>query len=215
MIDYHFDKQRARLVSVLRRKGIRDENVLNAIGIVPRELFLDDSLTYRAYEDSALPLYCGQTISQPYTVAYMTEKLEAENGQSVLEIGTGSGYQSCILHVMGCKVYTVERIDELHDSAVKLFRKFGYGIKALYGDGSTGWQEFAPYDRIIVTAAAPELPQSLLEQLKIGGRMVIPIGGSNYQTMTIYIKYDENDIKKIKTDDFKFVPLIGREGWKE
>lgn len=214
MARYEFDIERLNLVNSLRRKGIDDEAVLQAINSVPRELFISADMSDRAYDDNALPIDCRQTISQPYTVAYMTQCISIERGDKVLEIGTGSGYQSCILWAMGADVFTIERIPELLEQARYMFDKLEMDINSKLGDGTIGWPEYAPFDSIIVTAAAPSSPEELKKQIKIGGKIVIPIGGRDYQTMHIIEKLDSESFNTRKTDNFKFVPLIGEEGWK-
>lgn len=201
------------MINSLRKKGIIDESVLRAIGSVPREKFVSESQRERAYEDVALPIESRQTISQPYTVAYMTMMLQIIQGSKTLEIGTGSGYQAAILSELGADVYTVERIPELYTAASVLLRNLGYDIKYFLDDGSIGLADFAPFDRILVTAAAPRVPKQLLEQLAPGGILVVPIGKEDYQTMHIYKKTHTGEIEKDETDTFRFVPLIGQEGW--
>jgi protein-L-isoaspartate(D-aspartate) O-methyltransferase len=210
-----FDDERRMMVDLLRRRGIKDENVLRAMSKVPRHVFVPEAFRHYAYEDSALPIGFSQTISQPYTVAFMTEALQVRSGDKVLEIGTGSGYQAAILSEMGAKVFTIERYPELLKNALKILKELGYGVIGMVGDGSIGWSEFAPYDRIIVTAAAPRVPIPLFKQLKIGGRMVIPIGDLEIQELYIITKRSENEAETKKKFGFKFVPLIGKEGWSE
>ncbi len=205
--------QREGLVSSLRRKGINDEKVLSAMMYLPRELFVLPSLTNRAYEDSALPIEEKQTISQPYTVAYMTELLAVKEGDKILEIGTGSGYQAALLYLLGATVFSVERIRSLYEYCRSLFSKLGASINLKLGDGSLGWSANAPYDSIIVTAAAPELPNKLILQLKIGGKMVIPIGNKSAQDMFIVVREDDEHYSSERLDKFKDVPLIGKNGW--
>lgn len=212
-MESEFNKQKLELINSLRRKGIKDETVLSALDSVPREKFIAESLWDRAYDDVALPIDSRQTISQPYTVAYMTMILKAAPGSRILEIGTGSGYQAAILHELGAVVYSIERIPELHNQASALLSKLGYKISCFIGDGTLGLPEYAPFDRILVTAAAPRVSNSLLAQLAPGGRMVIPIGKEDYQTMYIYRKTESGSIESEATDTFRFVPLIGEEGW--
>lgn len=202
------------LIALLREKGVRDERVLRAVSLVPREEFVPSAFRHRAYEDSALPIGSGQTISQPYTVAMMTQLLEAEPGMKVLEIGTGSGYQAAVLHMMGLKVFTIERhYDLLHQARITL-DKIGCNVASHLGDGTLGWSSFAPYDRIIVTAGAPTIPSSLLKQLAPNGRMVIPTGGREAQRMEVVMKLgDSNEYDVYDYGEFKFVPLIGRNAW--
>ncbi len=208
-----FNERRRDLVESLRIKGIKDENVLKAIGELPREKFLNSPFENRAYEDTALPIDCGQTISQPYTVAYMTSLLNIKQNDKILEIGTGSGYQACILYLLGARVFTVERIIQLYEQANIRFKEFGYNIMTRLGDGSIGWSEFAPYNGIIVTAAAPKVPEALKNQLEIGSRLVIPIGTMHSQAMVVVERQSNQQFKQWTNDYFKFVPLIGKEGW--
>lgn len=213
--DYNrFKEARFQLVDKLRQRGIRDERILSAMNKIPRELFVDSAFVTQAYEDIALPIDCNQTISQPYTVAFMTQCLNLKEGSKVLEIGTGSGYQATLLYLMGMRVYTIERIYELYIKAKNLFEKLGVEVTSKWGDGSLGWKEFAPYDGIIVTAAAPKVPEPLLEQLAINGRLVIPVGDRSYQAMYIITKIGEDQFREEQEHYFKFVPLIGEKGWK-
>jgi protein-L-isoaspartate(D-aspartate) O-methyltransferase len=208
-----YKQKRQNLVNSLRTKGISDERVLNAINILSREKFIPrDSINY-AYDDNALPIECGQTISQPYTVAYMTELLRVNEGDKILEIGTGSGYQASVLSLMGAKVFTIERVQQLFESAKKLFIEFKLPITTRFADGTLGWKEFAPYQGIIVTAAAPNVPKTLKNQLAVGGRLVVPVGNMLSQTMYAIERESETKFKEYKTDTFKFVPLVGKEGW--
>jgi protein-L-isoaspartate(D-aspartate) O-methyltransferase len=212
--EYLFKGKRKRLVEQLRQKGIKSEQVLSAIEKVPRHLFFDQTtarpaLLDHAYSDKALPIGAGQTISHPYTVAFQTEQLEISQGQKVLEIGTGCGYQTAVLIEMGAKVYSVERQKTLFDKT-KLFLPFiGYsGAKLVYGDGYKGLPQFAPFDKIIVTAGAPYIPNDLLGQLKIGGIMLIPIGEGSDQEMFWLKKINETAFDKKVLGSFKFVPLL-------
>lgn len=204
--------ERQELIETLKEKGIRDERVLAAIGNVPRHAFVEQVFAPRAYEDSALPIGCQQTISQPYTVARMTELLKVRRGDKVLEIGTGSGYQACILAELGARVFTVERHAPLLDAARMRFEQLHYNIATRAGDGTIGWGEFAPYDKIIVTAGAPDVPQSLLRQLNDGGVMVVPVGTEAAQALVVARRSGEEYAYE-RVHGFKFVPLIGREGW--
>ncbi|MFH1050056.1 MAG: protein-L-isoaspartate(D-aspartate) O-methyltransferase [bacterium] len=213
--DNNYREKRFQLVQSLRRKGISDEALLSVLEELPRELFVEPAFINRAYDDTALPIRCMQTISQPFTVAYMTQLLEIEPGNKILEIGTGSGYQAAILYLMGARVYSIERIPELLNNAKYLFDKLNFDIKCFEGDGTVGLNQFAPFDGIIVTAAAPSVPQQLVQQLKTGGKLVVPIGEKNLQTMNLIIKADKNNYKIIERDTFKFVPLIGIDGWSE
>ncbi|MGB9770674.1 MAG: protein-L-isoaspartate(D-aspartate) O-methyltransferase [Candidatus Kapaibacteriota bacterium] len=211
---YRFKEARFQLVDRLRQRGIKDERILSAMNKIPRELFVDPAFVHQAYEDIALPIDCNQTISQPYTVAFMTQALNLKEGSKVLEIGTGSGYQATLLFLMGMRVYTIERIYELYLKSKKLFEKLGVDVLTKWGDGTLGWKDYAPYDGIIVTAAAPVVPEPLLEQLAINGRLVIPVGDRNYQAMYIITKIGEDQYKQEQENYFKFVPLIGEKGWR-
>lgn len=207
-------EDRRRLIEELRIRGIHDGRVLEAMALVPRERFLDRPFAARAYDDSALPIGEGQTISQPYTVAYQTQSLELKAGEKVLEIGTGSGYQTAILAQMGLRVFTIERHVALLEAARKRLESLGFHrIISRAGDGTRGWPEYAPFDAILVTAGAPDVPESLTKQLSPNsGRMVIPIGGQQSQTMYLVEKNDDTLSAK-ELADFAFVPLIGKEGW--
>jgi protein-L-isoaspartate(D-aspartate) O-methyltransferase len=209
-----FEQERADMLALLKQRGIRDELLLKAFQRVEREQFVLTAFVNRAYDDSALPIASGQTISQPYTVAFQTEKLQVGKDSKVLEIGTGSGYQAAVLAEMGCRVFTIERHIELHLQARKLLEKLGYHVAARCGDGTVGWNEFAPYDGIVVTAAAPEVPQTLLDQLADGGRLVIPVGDLEEQSIRVVTRIGDR-FESIDAHGFKFVPLIGKEGWNE
>ncbi|MEZ2335500.1 protein-L-isoaspartate(D-aspartate) O-methyltransferase [Mucilaginibacter sp. RCC_168] len=214
-IDNYREKgARKRLVDILRKKGIQDEEVLLAISKVPRHYFFDETFWNQAYSDIAFPIGEGQTISQPYTVAYQTELLHIRKGDKVLEIGTGSGYQTCILMELGAKVYTIERQEKLYErTRFILPEKMGYKPNFFCGDGSIGIAKHAPYDKIIVTAGAPTVPDVLLKQLKIGGILVIPVGDEETQKMVTVLKVAEHDYEKIVLDTFRFVPLVGDKAW--
>ena len=203
------------LIESLKTRPELSPEVIEAINILPREIFVQPNFSYKAYEDTALPIDCEQTITQPYTVAYQTTLLNIKEGDKILEIGTGSGYQAGILYVLGAKVYTIERIKDLYEKAKSRFKILDLKILTRLADGSIGWSEHAPFDGIIVTAAAPTVPMSLLEQLKIGGRLVIPTGERTSQDMLLIEKVSENDFRETRKERFKFVPLIGKEGWKE
>lgn len=211
--NYNFTEKRLKLVKSLQRKGIKDENVLNAMYELPRELFVDPAFINRAYEDSALPLSNKQTISQPYTVAYMTSLLNVREGEKILEIGTGSGYQAALLNLMGAEVYSIERISGLQKRAKEIFNILEMEIKMNVGDGTIGWKEFAPYSGIIITAGAPHIPNQLRSQLEINGRMVVPVGDKESQSMYLIIRTSEKKYSTEKRHKFKFVPLIGKDGW--
>lgn len=204
---------RKKLVLKLKERGINDVRVLNAIGKVPRHYFFDETFWEQAYKDIAFPIGDGQTISQPYTVAYQTQLLHIKKDDKVLEIGTGSGYQTCILLELGAKVYTIERQENLYNRTIQVLPHIGYKADFFLGDGSKGIEEYAPYDKIIVTAGAPLVPQILLRQLKIGGILVIPVGDEKSQKMITVLRASENDFEKIVLDTFRFVPLVGEQAW--
>jgi protein-L-isoaspartate(D-aspartate) O-methyltransferase len=210
--NYRHRGLRNKLVQTLRKKGIKDERVLEAIGRVPRHFFFDDALLEHAYQDKAFPIGEGQTISQPYTVAFQTEKLEVRPGDKVLEVGTGSGYQACVLLELGAKVYTIEYNRNLYEKARTFLPSIGYRPTFFHGDGSKGLPSRAPFDRIIVTAGAPAVPSALLEQLADGGILVIPVGDRERQQMVVIRKKD-GILKEERYDMFAFVPLLGAEGW--
>ncbi len=199
---------RNKLAAVLSAKGIKDINVLNAIKKIPRHLFLDSGFVDHAYQDKAFPIGADQTISQPYTVAFQSELLEVKPNHKILEIGTGSGYQTAVLLSLKAKVYTIERQLELFKKTKLFFSKMGYRPKKIiFGDGYKGIPEEAPFDRIIVTAGAPEVPKALLSQLKVGGRLVIPVG-IDEQIMTLFIRKSEKEFEKKELGAFRFVPLL-------
>jgi protein-L-isoaspartate(D-aspartate) O-methyltransferase len=213
-IDNYREKgARKQLVDILKKKGIEDEAVLKAIGKVPRHFFFDETFWNQAYRDIAFPIGEGQTISQPYTVAYQTQLLHIKKGDKVLEIGTGSGYQACILLELGAKVYTIERQEKLYERTIQVLPYMGYKPHFFLGDGSKGIPEYAPYDKIIVTAGAPLVPETLLKQLAIGGILVIPVGNEESQKMVTILKTAENDYEKHVLDTFRFVPLVGDKAW--
>lgn len=199
---------RNQLTALLRQKGIQNEMVLQAIARVPRHLFMDSALEIHAYEDKAFPIAAEQTISQPYTVAFQTELLQVNAGDKVLEIGTGSGYQAAVLMAMGVQVYSIERQHELFKQTQLLLPKLGYFPKKLhFGDGYLGLPEFAPFDGIIITAGAPEVPKKLLSQLKVGAKLVIPLGDKE-QIMTVFQRIAEKEFTKTEHGSFRFVPLL-------
>jgi protein-L-isoaspartate(D-aspartate) O-methyltransferase len=199
---------RKQLVNLIRGKGIKDENVLKAINQIPRHLFLNSSFLDHAYQDKAFPIGADQTISQPYTVAYQTELLQIKENDTVLEIGTGSGYQTAVLIYLKCNVFSVERQKALFLKTKQLLPKIGFVAKKLvYGDGYKGLPEFAPFDKILVTAGAPFVPKALLSQLEIGGRLVIPVGDKS-QVMTLFIRKSEKEFEKHEFDKFLFVPFL-------
>ncbi len=209
----HKGKRKA-LVAELRSKGIKSERVLEAINTLPRHFFFDSALISHAYEDKAFPIGEGQTISQPYTVAFQTELLDIHPGDKVLEIGTGSGYQASILHLLGAEVYSIEYQKKLFEGTQRFLKRLGIEMKLFYGDGTGGIPQFAPYDKIIVTAGAPVVPDALIKQLKIGGILVIPVGDRKSQSMLKIIKKSTNEIEREEFQGFAFVPLLGRDGWK-
>ncbi|MBO5958006.1 MAG: protein-L-isoaspartate(D-aspartate) O-methyltransferase [Bacteroidales bacterium] len=200
---------RKSLVEELKSKGINDENVLNAINTVPRHVFLDSSFLDFAYQDKAFPIGSGQTISQPFTVAFQSSLLEIKKNMKVLEIGTGSGYQACVLAEMGAKVFSIERQRKLYTKTKAFLAEFPYRIKMFLGDGNKGLPTYGPFDRIIITAAAPEIPQALIDQLKVGGMMVIPLSeNENCQTMLRLTKQEDGSMKREEHGDFRFVPML-------
>jgi protein-L-isoaspartate(D-aspartate) O-methyltransferase len=211
--NYREQGARKKLVEELRKKGIEDEQVLQAIGKVTRHFFFDETFWNQAYKDIAFPIGEGQTISQPYTVAYQTELLHIKKDDKVLEIGTGSGYQTCILMEIGAKVYTIERQEKLYERTKQVLPRMGYKPKFFLGDGSKGIASYAPYNKIIVTAGAPTVPELLLQQLSIGGTLVIPVGDENAQKMVTILKVGENDYERHVLDTFRFVPLVGERAW--
>lgn len=212
-----FTGVRDRMIrEMIAARGVKDERVLAAVRKVPRHLFVKDHLRAQAYGDHALPIGSAQTISQPYIVARMTELLEVGKDHSVLEIGTGSGYQTAILAMLARRVYSLERIAELAREAIPRMRQLGLdNVKIQVFDGTVGWSEWAPYDRILVTAGAPEVPKPLLEQLASGGILVIPEGQLNSQKLVVYRKSARGGLRRIEGEEVAFVPLLGRHGWKE
>lgn len=211
---YRHKGLRKKLVDIIRDKGITNEKVLDAINRVPRHFFLESAFDEKAYEDRAFPIGEGQTISQPYTVAYQTQLLELEPFQKVLEIGTGSAYQAVVLAEMGVQVFTIERQKKLYDSNKEFaFLKKYHSIKFFYGDGYEGLPTYGPFDRVIITAAAPEIPQKLIQQLKPGGMMVIPVGAGEVQQMMRITKLPTGALKEEVFENFSFVPMLeGKKG---
>jgi len=203
---------RKQLVREITRKGIKDPGVIAAIGKIPRHFFFDKIFESHAYEDKAFPIESGQTISQPFTVAFQSEKLNVKPGDKILEIGTGSGYQACVLVELGAKVFTIEYQKKLYQKAIRFLPSIGYQPHIYHGDGSKGLPRFAPYDGIIVTAGAPSVPKELVQQLKVGGKLVIPVGDEKLQSMLVITKIDDNKLKKEEFDHFSFVPLRGERG---
>jgi len=205
---------RRQLIQELRQKGIWDEKVLEAINQIPRHLFFLKNFEQFAYEDKAYPIESGQTISQPYTVAFQTMCLQIKEGEKVLEIGTGSGYQGAVLSKLGAKVHTIERDRKLFAGTVELLKNLAIPIKCYLGDGTKGLPSVAPFDKIIVTAGAPDLTQTLMQQLKVGGKMISPVGDKDVQKMILAQKTSLNNFSFEDLGTFKFVPLIGKHGWK-
>lgn len=212
---YRHKGMRRNLVKILKDKGIKDKVVLEAVQTVPRHFFFDKVFLEHAYQDKAFPIGEGQTISQPYTVAVQSELLEVKPGDKVLEIGTGSGYQCCVLLEMKAKVFTIEYNKKLYHQAKSLLQKIGYKAHFHLGDGSQGWSTFAPYDKIIVTAGAPNLPHALIEQLKPNGKLVIPVGNEEHQEMIRISKDTQGKVTSESHDFFRFVPLLGKFGWQQ
>ena len=207
--NYRHKGMRKSLVEELKNKGISDGNVLNAINTVPRHVFLDSSFLDFAYQDKAFPIGSGQTISQPFTVAFQSSLLEIKKNMKVLEIGTGSGYQACVLAEMGAKVFSIERQRKLYTKTKAFLAEFPYRIKMFLGDGNKGLPTYGPFDRIIITAAAPEIPQALIDQLKVGGMMVIPLSeNESCQTMLRLTKQKDGSMKREEYGDFRFVPML-------
>lgn len=210
---YRHKGMRRSLVNHLREKGIYDERVLAAIDAVPRHYFFDKAFVEQAYQDKAFPIGEGQTISQPYTVAFQSQLLELKSTDKVLEIGTGSGYQCSVLLQITPQVYTIEYNRPLYEKALLFFKKYGLKPHAFHGDGSLGLPQYAPYNKIIVTAGAPGIPKALVQQLTVGGCLVIPVGSESSQKMLRITRVEENEFTKEEFADFKFVPLLGKSGW--
>lgn len=205
---YRHKGLRKQLVNTVKKKGITDEAILQAIENIPRHLFMDSSFLEFAYQDKAFPIGSGQTISQPFTVAFQTQLLEVKKGDKILEIGTGSGYQACVLVELGAKVFTIERQKKLYQKTKEFLPSMGYRIKTFYGDGFVGLPTFQPFDKIIITAGAPFTPEKLLKQLKIGGIMVIPEGKGDIQIMKKIIRTSDTTFDTQEHGDFRFVPLL-------
>lgn len=211
--EYKHKGLRKQLIEIVREKGISDEAVLKALDKVPRHLFIDEAFLDYAYQDTAFQIGAGQTISQPFTVAYQSELLKVKKGDKILEIGTGSGYQTAVLMELGAKVYSIERQKSLFDKTKILLPKLGYNPKLYYGDGYKGLPNYAPFDKIIVTAGAPIIPEALKEQLKPGGILVIPLGSGGTQIMTVLSKTSENTYETTELKKFRFVPLLEDKQW--
>ena len=205
---YKLKGLRAKLVELIKSKGITDINILNAINKIPRHLFMAKGFEERAYQDNAFPIASNQTISQPYTVAFQTSLLNINKGDKVLEVGTGSGYQAAVLLELGVKLYTIERQRELFVSSQTILNKLGYTSYSYYGDGYLGLPTYAPFNKILITAGAPEIPMELLKQLKVGGVMVAPIGPKKEQDMLRITKIDNSKFKKENFGKFNFVPML-------
>lgn len=210
---YKHKGERKILVEHLKKRGISNEKVLECMLMVPRHFFFHKDFWDHAYEDKAFQIGAGQTISHPHTVAYQTELLGIKENDKVLEIGTGSGYQTSILLELGAEVYTIERQKELFDKTKKLLSSLSYKPKYFYGDGSKGIPAFAPFDKIICTAGSPSIPNTLLAQLKIGGRMVIPVGNEKEQKMNLVERITHSEFHTEVLDSFRFVPMIGEQAW--
>jgi len=204
---------RKLLIKEVKSKGIKDDRVLKAMMKLPRHFFFDEIFVNHAYEDKAFPIGQGQTISQPYTVAFQTELLEIKPGDKILEIGTGSGYQAAILMLLGAEVHTIEYNKVLYKKTKEFLPQLGFKPHFYQGDGSKGLPSGAPYDGIIVTAGAPSVPEALLKQLKVGGKLIIPVGDGKTQVMYKFTKVEENKISKKSFTNFSFVPLRGEHGW--
>ncbi len=211
-----FGRLREQMVSrQLQARGISDEKILNAFRAVPRQRFVPDEQRSCAYNDSPVPIGSSQTISQPYMVALMTQALAAGVGAKVLEVGTGSGYQAAILAYLGVRVYSIERLPQLAQRAKRLLAELGYSVEIKVDDGTLGWPEQAPFDRIMVTAATPKIPPPLIEQLVVGGKLVIPVGGSFGQELVVVSRLGLAQVKEEKICGCIFVPLVGKYGYKE
>jgi protein-L-isoaspartate(D-aspartate) O-methyltransferase len=204
---YRHKGLRRKLVEQIKAKGIKNEKILEAVGKIPRHLFMDSSFLEYAYQDKPFPIGSGQTISQPYTVAFQTELLQVKKGDKILEVGTGSGYQACILAEMGAIVYSIERQKKLYEKASKFLPKLGYFVKIFYGDGYKGLPGFAPFNKILITAGAPEIPEELFKQLKPGGILVSPVG-RNTQVMKRIVKVTDDEITETDHGYFRFVPML-------
>lgn len=213
MDSYRHKGLRKKLTEILAKKGITDSKVLDAIANIPRHLFIADTALHQfAYEDKPFPIGSGQTISQPYTVAFQTQTLEIKPRDKVLEIGTGSGYQTAVLLELGAKVFSIERQKALYDRTKEFLPKLGYNAKLFYGDGYIGLPTYAPFNKIIVTAGAPYIPEDLLKQLAVGGIMVIPVDNEDHQIMKKIVKIDENNFETTELGAFRFVPLLKEKG---
>jgi protein-L-isoaspartate(D-aspartate) O-methyltransferase len=210
---YKLKGLREKLIKELVEKGLKDEAVIAAMRKVPRHAFVESAFHEASYEDRPLPIGEGQTISQPYTVAAQSSMLAIKPGMKVLEIGTGSGYQAAVLCEMGVKLFSIERIRSHHQKAAQLLEELGYKLRSKWGDGTVGWSQYAPFDRILVTAASPSIPEALKKQLAVGGRLIIPVGTMEQQQMAIVTRKSAEEWEVQKVGNFQFVPLLGKEGW--
>lgn len=216
MLDtYRHKGLRKKLLEEIIQMGISDRNVIEAMDKVPRHVFMDKAFLEFAYENKAFQIGAGQTISQPYTVAFQTQLLDITPGEKILEIGTGSGYQTSVLCEMGAKVFSIERQKLLHDKSKLILHDLGYRPKLRYGDGYKGWETYAPFDKIIVTCGAPFIPEELLKQLKVGGKMILPLGSGATQEMTELIKLGPTEFGKKTHGTFSFVPMLTKREFKE
>jgi protein-L-isoaspartate(D-aspartate) O-methyltransferase len=214
-LNHEFTYQRDRMVRLVEGRGVSDARVLEAMRTIPRHLFVPEHMRAQAYGDHALPIGAKQTISQPYVVARMTELLKVEGGHSVLEVGTGSGYQTAILSKLARRVFSLERISDLAHDAIDRMRQLGLeNVKIQTFDGTVGWSDMAPFDRILVTAGAPKAPQPLIDQLRPGGRLLIPEGGRHQQRLVVYRKLRQG-VRRSEGEAVMFVPLLGRHGWEK
>lgn len=213
--NYRHKGLRKLLIKKIEQKGISDTNVLKVMQLIPRHLFLENVFLEQSYQDIAFPIGEGQTISQPFTVGFQSQLLQIQPGDKVLEVGTGSGYQACVLIGLGAKLYTIERNKILHEKSKFTLNKLGYKATFICGDGSLGFDKYAPYQKIIVTAGAPVVPPKLIEQLALGGILVIPVGNEKSQTMLKITKDLNGNIHQQQYENFRFVPLIGADGWME
>ncbi len=210
-----FERRKQQMIERLRKRGITDETVLSAMYKINRHNFVAAGLEIQAYDETSLPIGFGQTISHPYTVAVMTQALKIKKGERVLEIGTGSGYQAAVLCELGATVFTIEKVANLAKISKQRLEKEGYYFQIRVGDGTLGWQIYAPFDAIIVTAGAPAAPENMLDQLSDTGRLIIPVGDKDAQILTFYLKDHNNSLKKIEIETLNFVPLLGRKGWQQ
>jgi len=210
-----FEQRKLQMIERLRKRGIKDEAVLAAMQKINRHSFISAGLEIQSYDETSLPIGYGQTISHPYTVAVMTQALNVKKGERILEIGTGSGYQAAILCELGADVYTIEKVAALAKISKQRLEKEGYFFKMRVGDGTIGWQTYAPFDAVIVTAGAPVVPDNMIDQLADGGRLIIPVGDQDQQLLTLYLKENSNSLKKLEIETLNFVPLLGRKGWQQ